>query len=230
MSAPHQLLLNLKLDWIPTLDNYVEGNNQQLLRHLRQLARPAGSEAIYLWGSEGCGKSHLAHALADLAKAHRPLLELNGLDFPAEADIAANGLLVVDDVQHLSEDAQIGLFRLFIRAQRDGLALLLTGPVPPLELTLREDLRTRIGQGLIYEIQPLSDEEKQAALHRHATLRGMRLEPNVVHYLLRHGRRDLPSLMAMLDILDRTSLEQKRQASVPMLRELMQTPLELNPK
>lgn len=230
MSSPHQLLLNLKLDWIPTLDNYVEGNNQQLLQHLQRLARPAGVEAIYLWGSEGCGKSHLARAVAKLAQTNRPLLELNGLDFPAEADIAANGLLVIDDVQHLSAEAQIALFRLFIRAQRDGLALLLTGPAPPLELTLREDLRTRIGQSLIYEIQNLSDEEKQAALHRHATLRGMRLESSVVHYLLRHGRRDLPSLMAMLDTLDRTSLEQKRQASIPMLRELMQTTMELNSK
>jgi DnaA family protein len=230
MSAPHQLLLNLKLDWIPSLDNYVAGNNQQLLRHLQGLARPAGSEAIYLWGSEGCGKSHLSRAVADLAKAHRPLLDLNGLAFPPEADIETNGLIVVDDVQHLSADAQVGLFRLFVRARHEGLALLLTGPVPPLELTLREDLRTRIGQGLIYEIQNLSDEEKQAALQRHAALRGMRLESNVVHYLLRYGRRDLPSLMAMLDSLDRTSLEQKRQASVPMLRELMQTTLELHSK
>jgi DnaA family protein len=58
----------------------------------------------------------------------------------------------------------------------------------------------------------------------------MRLDDNVVHYLMRHGRRNLPSLMAVLDTLDRLSLEQKRQATVPLLRELLQSSLELDPK
>ena len=230
MNASHQLLLNLKLDWIPTLDNYVAGNNQELIRRLGGLSHHGTFETLYLWGTEGSGKSHLANAVTDLAKNQRPVSFFNGLNLPAEPETAPGTLLIVDDVQHLSAEAQIGLFRLFIGAQRNRLALLLTGPTPPLELILREDLRTRIGQSLIYEIQPLADDEKQAALHRHALLRGMRLEPSVVDYLLRHGRRDLPSLMAMLDTLDRTSLEQKRQASIPMLRELMQTTLEFNPK
>ena len=108
-----------------------------------------------------------------------------------------------------------------------GLALLLAGQEPPLRLGLREDLRTRVGQTLIYEIQALSDEEKAAALRRHAIERGMLMDPAVVHYLLRHGRRDLPSLMAVLNSLDRASLEQKRPPTLPLLRELMQTSFDL---
>lgn len=230
MSAPHQLLLNLKLDWIPTLDNYVVGNNQELISRLRALADPRCPDTVYLWGSEGCGKSHLSTALANLAGSRRKALALNGLVTPDEIVAATGALLLIDDVQNLSAEAQIGLFRLFNASRRMGLSLLLTGPCPPLQLALREDLRTRIGQCLIYEIQSLTDDEKKAALHRHALHRGMRLDDAVVDYLLRHGRRDLPSLMAMLDALDRTSLEQKRQATVPLLRELMQTSLELDPK
>jgi DnaA family protein len=109
-----------------------------------------------------------------------------------------------------------------------GLAMLLSGRVPPLQLKLREDLRTRIGQMLIYEIKPLSDDEKAAALAQHALLRGMRMEPGVVQYLLRHGRRDLPSLLAMLNHLDRVSLEQQRPPTVPLLRELLQTRLDID--
>jgi DnaA family protein len=56
----------------------------------------------------------------------------------------------------------------------------------------------------------------------------MLMDPAVVHYLLRHGRRDLPSLMAMLNSLDRASLEQKRPPTLPLLRELMQTSLDLD--
>lgn len=223
MNAPHQLLLNLKLDWIPTLENYVGGGNLELISRLRGLAERSCTDAIYLWGSEGCGKSHLSTAIANLANGQRPVLSFCGLGTPAEITAAPASLVVIDDVQNLSADAQIGLFRLFNSSRRLGLSLLLTGPCPPLQLALREDLRTRIGQRLIYEIQSLGDDEKKAALQRHALLRGMRLDDSVVDYLLRHGRRDLPSLMAMLDTLDRTSLEQKRQATVPLLRELLQT-------
>lgn len=223
MSAPHQLLLNLKLDWIPTLENYVGGSNLELISRLRGLAERSCTDAIYLWGSEGCGKSHLSTAVANLASKQRPVLSFSGLGTPAEITATPASLVLIDDVQDLSADAQIGLFRLFNSSRSLGLSLLLTGPCPPLQLALREDLRTRIGQRLIYEIQSLSDDEKKAALHRHALLRGMRLDDSVVDYLLRHGRRDLPSLMAMLDTLDRASLEQKRQATVPLLRELLQT-------
>lgn len=223
MNTPHQLLLNLKLDWIPTLENYVGGSNLELISRLRGLAERNCTDAIYLWGNEGCGKSHLSIAIANLASGQRPVLSFSGLGTPAEITAAPGSLVVIDDVQNLSAEAQIGLFRLFNSSRSLGLALLLTGPCPPLQLALREDLRTRIGQRLIYEIQSLGDDEKKAALQRHALSRGMRLDDSVVDYLLRHGRRDLPSLMAMLDILDRTSLEQKRQATVPLLRELLHT-------
>jgi DnaA family protein len=136
-------------------------------------------------------------------------------------------LMAIDDVQQLSPAAQIALFRSFNSARFLGLSLLLSGDQPPLRLDLREDLRTRIGQTLIYEVQPLSDTEKRTALTRHAIERGMLMDAGVVQYLLRHGRRDLPSLMAMLDGLDRASLEQKRPPTLPLLRELMQTPLDL---
>jgi DnaA family protein len=136
-------------------------------------------------------------------------------------------LLMIDDVGQLGGEAQVALFRAFNAARFLGLAMLLSGDEPPLRLALREDLRTRIGQTLIYEIHALSDEEKAAALRRHAIERGMLMDPGVVHYLLRHGRRDLPSLMAMLGSLDRASLEQKRPPTLPLLRELMQSSFDL---
>ena len=71
-------------------------------------------------------------------------------------------------------------------------------------------------------MKPLSDEEKSAALHRHALMRGMRVDAGLVRYLLTHGRRDLPSLMAVLDSLDRATLEQQRPATLPLLKEVMQ--------
>jgi DnaA family protein len=229
-----QLLLDLKPEQPPTLENFVAGANTELLSRLRLLTQPHCFESIYLWGPAGSGKSHLLAATAGAAQ--RPATFLAAQKLPegthgagTDTTVGAGSLLIIDDVEQLSADAQIVLFRLFNAARFLGLTLLLSGSEPPLRLALREDLRTRIGQMLIYQVQPLSDSEKAAALQRHAVERGMLMDSGVVQYLLRHGRRDLPSLITMLDHLDRVSLEQHRAPTLPLLRELMQTSFDLNP-
>jgi DnaA family protein len=94
-------------------------------------------------------------------------------------------------------------------------------------LALREDLRTRLGWGLVYEALPLSDEEKAAALGGYARERGFELSDEVVDYLLRHGRRDMGSLVAAVAALDRLSLAAKRPVTVPLLREWLQATLDM---
>jgi len=223
-----QLLLDLSPGQAPSLDNFVIGANRELVQRLHSLADARSFDALYLWGPQGCGKSHLLAATAAASCDQRPVLFLGGAQVGAELKLAPGGLLVLDDVQELGAEAQITLFRAFNTARLLGLALLLSGTEAPLRLALREDLRSRVGQTLIYEVQSLSDDEKSAALKRHAMERGMQMDSPVVHYLLRHGRRDLSSLMAMLDGLDRASLEQKRPPTLPLLRELMQSTLDLD--
>ncbi len=228
-STHQQLLLDLKVEQTPALANFVIGDNDELVGRLRTLKVARSFEAIYIWGNEGCGKTHLLTATAHESGTNRTVDFLDGQYIVSEIAVQPGSLLIIDNVDKLSPDAQIGLFRIFNAARLIGLGLLLAGRAPPLELALREDLRTRIGQSMIYEVQTLSDTDKGAALRRHALLRGMRLDEGIVHYLMRHGRRDLPSLMTMLDGLDRLSLEQKRPPTLPLLRELMQSRLEFTP-
>jgi DnaA family protein len=221
-----QLALDLRPKQAPTLDNFVAGANAELVARLGDLAEPGCFDAIYLWGPAGCGKTHLLAATARSAAASRRVIHVAGADIGAEIPAPPGGLVVIDDVERLADDAQVALFRLFNAARVVGIALLLSGRAPPLRLGLREDLRTRIGQSLIFEVRSLTEEEKTAALRRHALQRGMRIDDGLVAYLLRHGRRDLPSLMAVLDGLDRTTLERKRHATLPLLREVLQMQLD----
>jgi DnaA family protein len=221
-----QLLLDLKPEQLPTLENFVAGANAELLSRLATLTERGCFDAIYVWGPAGCGKSHLLAATAAAATDHRPATLIHGGEAGVDIAVVPGALLLVDDVAALSDVAQVALFRTFNAARLAGLALLLSGPEPPSRLNLREDLRTRIGQTLVFEVKPLSDEEKASALQRHAMMRGMRVDDALVRYLLSRGRRDLPSLMAVLDSLDRVSLEQQRPATLPLLKEVMQLPLE----
>lgn len=219
-----QLLLDIRPVQSPSLDNFVAGANAELLARLRALSQPRAFDAVYLWGPAGSGRTHLlraAHAAA--AAAHRRAVHVAGEEAGAELPCPPGGLLVIDDVERLDAAAQIALFRVFNTARLAGLALLMSGSAPPLQLALREDLRTRIGSALIYELKPLSDADKAAALKSHAAQRGMRIDDELIEHLLRHAPRDLPTLMAVLDALDRVSLERKRPLTQPLLREVLQS-------
>jgi len=206
-----QLLLDIQPAPLPTLGNFVPGRNQEAL-HSLQLAATGKAEIrfVYLWGPAGSGKSHLLHACADLARQH---------------DIK---LAIADDVQKLSDDEQIALFNTYNQLRESGGALIASGEGAPMQMGLRDDLATRLSWGLVYQLHVLSDEEKAQALKAHAAERGMKLPDEVVDYCLRYLRRDLPSLMATLDALDKWSLTAKRPVTLPLLLQLLQLPKDAN--
>ena len=99
--------------------------------------------------------------------------------------------------------------------------IILACTLPPSQLPLRQDLRTRIEAGLCLRVKPLSEEEKHAALHAIAQSRGLELSQEVIDYALRYFQRDMGSLTAVMDGLDRFSLEQQKPVSVNLLRHWM---------
>lgn len=213
-----QLTLDIRPDTPKRFDNFVVGDNAEVLARLQAATRPGACELLYLYGEPGCGRSHLLEATR--RGAARPALQLAGAT-AGDFSPAAGTLLLIDDLEQLGAAAQIALFRCFNVARRDALALVLAGSVAPLRLALREDLRTRVGTALVFEIKPLSDAGKARTLREQAQARGMKVDDELVDYLLRHGRRDLPALLAVLDALDAASLERKRPVTLPLLREIM---------
>ena len=215
-----QMLLGISPDWIPTYDNFVAGKNIELLTVLNNaLSKSPSERCFYLWGEPGSGKSHLLRASVDKACGFGLSSVYARGEVPQSAQVVA-----VDDVALLDDAAQISLFELYNRLRETGGVLLVSGLAAPAKLTLRDDLRTRLGWGLVYQVQTLSEEEKNLALQQHAKARGFTLPAEVVQYLLRHGRRDLPALLCVLDELDEHCLRLKRAASVPLLKEVMQKP------
>jgi DnaA family protein len=198
-----QLVLDIGPAAEPDFDNFVAGPNGEALARVRALAEGGLCESVvYLWGDAGSGRSHLLRAAA---RANRTLV-------------------TADDVEGLDADRQQRLF-VAINAAREGAPpVLAAGRQPPAQLALREDLRTRLAWGLVYQLKPLSDEEKAVHLHAQASRRGLRLPDEVVGYLLTRLPRDLASLNAVLDALDRYSLAAKRAVTLPLVREALERP------
>ena len=217
-----QLLLDLIAEKPQTLANFEAGKNAELYQLLCRLARHPGDSNehfVYIWGRAGAGKTHLLRALA-VAPDARYIDAAN----PAEAfqHHPATRIYLLDDCEQLSPHAQIAAFNLFNEVREHGALMITGGAVPPAVLPVREDLRTRMGWGLIYQVHELSDGEKIAALSRAAAMRGLSVSPGVLPYLITHFQRDMRSLSAMLDALDRYSLETQRPITLPLLRDLLQ--------
>ncbi len=191
-----QLALGISPPPQPTLDNFVPGANAELLARLRDFQAGNFPEIIlYLWGESGSGKSHLLKA--------------------------CTGSQVVDDVEKLDESSQIHLFRIINEARQSGGKVLVAGNAPPAQLPLGEELRSRLAWGLVYHLKALTDAERAQYLRAEAQRRGMPLADDVIDYLLSHVRRDLTTLAAILDRLDRASLEKQRQITLPLVRETL---------
>lgn len=194
-----QLILDLAPPAPPTLDNFVPGANAAAVAALRRLA--LGEErVVYLWGDRGCGKTHLLEATRRAADA---------------------GLLVLDDVDVLDEPAQVRAFDAFNLARARGMPVAAAGEVPLARLAVREDLRTRLASGLVFQVHALSDDDKADALRREAASRGIALGEDVLRFLRERLPRDLGTQLAVLDALDRYSLARKRALTVPLAREAL---------
>ena len=211
-----QLLLDFPSQ-SPTLANFVPGKNGELLYQLRELAAGRSKERmVYLWGEAGCGRTHLLRACAEEAQGIYVSCG-SASTFDCES-----GFVAVDDAGALNEAGQIALFHLYNRLKEAGGALLVSGDAPPARMGLREDLATRLGWGLVYQVRSLLDEEKRSALSAHAKAMGFEISVEVVDYLMHHIRRDLHTLMKMLDALDEFSREAKRPITIPLLKEVIE--------
>jgi DnaA family protein len=214
MTAMQQLLLDIRPLAKPTLDNFIPGPNRELLDHLKRwLKTESVDTSLYIWGPPGSGKTHLLGALAT---------EAGGRVWDGNSETSPEApLLAVDDVESLSKSAQIAAFDAFNRARAAGQRFIAAGENAPAGLKVREDLRTRLGWGLIYRLYPLSDEDMQAALVKHAQNLGFDLDPAIASWLLTRKSRDLGHLLQIVAALDRYSLEHKRRITLPLLKEIL---------
>ena len=234
----HQLILDLLPETPPSLDNFVVGSNGEALAGLAGwLAADSRETLLLLWGEPASGKTHLLRAsgaryidaqndcaLASLEAAESADDTMATTMTPESIPTRTSSVrYAIDNIEALDERGQIALFNLFnrLRATNGTGRLLAAAAAPPQQLAVREDLRTRLGSGLVYRLQPLSEAEQDAALTAQAARRGLRLPTGALAYLRSRAPRDMRSLSALLDALDRYSLERRRPITLPLLREVL---------
>jgi len=179
------------------MGNFIVGKNAECLNSIERLINSTDHFFIYIWGESGSGKSHLASALRE------------------------KNVKVVEDVESFDNDQQIELFNLFNKSKKLHTKLVITGNDAPNKMNLRPDLASRLSWELVYQIKPLTDDEKKVALEYYAMQKGMSFDRKIISYCMANLKRDLPSLISTLDALDEWSLKAKRPITIPLLIQLL---------
>lgn len=246
---PKQFALDISQTPKASLENYLPGKDLALVSNLRaicnswkqastqtksNLDNPLNHRWIYWWGPSGSGRTHLLEAIQNAAQdsdlecfALHPSEPISWVRLEEKLDklaqVESPSIITVDDVDRLDERLVGALFRILNQVQASkNIHIFMSGNAAPANLTLREDLRTRLGWGLVFQTQLLDDDEKIQALELASKARGLVLSPDVLPWLLNRFYRDMPNLMALIDALDAYSLETKRAVTLPLVRELLQ--------
>jgi DnaA-homolog protein len=224
-----QVALDIKVHPLASFDNFIDGPNAQLIHELKAWVNALKTETFpncfYLWGERGSGKSHLLQASAELATQLGLVVKHFDPNAPAEPFQPNCKIMVMDDVQEYDEQAQANCFNWFVNASlpTDGIqrGILVSATLPPTDLMIREDLRTRFASGLVSAIDVLDESQRKAVLIQQACLRGLELRADVLDFMMSRFSRDLTNLVGWLDQLDAFALQSKRPITIPLIKDML---------
>jgi DnaA family protein len=206
-----------------TFENFRPGPNAAVVAQLRAHADPA--VPLFLWGPAGSGKTHLLRAMVHEVQLRGGRAGwFDAVEPSPWADDQGRHLLVFDDCERFDDAQQHDAFTLFIEATQRGVQVVAAAAVPATDLSIREDLRTRLGWGLVFALRPLPEAEVRDVVRAEAAARGIDLGEDVVRYLLTRFDRDLQSLVRLIERLDAYALAHKRAVTVPLIRQMLSDP------
>lgn len=225
-----QLPLGLSLKDEATFDNFYQGKNAEIVSELKKSASGKGERVIYLCGARGEGLSHLLQACCHHAYQHQlrsvylPIGNLLSLSPDMLNGFESLALVCLDNLHLLAGNPEWeeAIFHFYNRIYDAGGRIVIAArDLPKLIHIKLPDLVSRLSWGIIYQLQPLTDNEKLAILTARAKRRGISLPVEVGKYILTHCPRHMRTLFAALDVLDKASLAAQRRLTIPFVKEVL---------
>jgi len=224
---PDQLPLAMRWPAQQRFDTFFPGAaNAVVLDPVRRAAHDPAAPWVFVSGARGSGKTHLLiAACADASERGRNAQYVSLRTRASAGRIAALGgseLLALDDIDAVAGDAEAerALFELYNRCKVEKCTLLFAAQGVPAQIGIAlPDLVSRLSACAQGPLKPLDDAERREVLRTRAQARGIELDDAALDWLFARAQRDLGSLAALLDQLDRASLAAKRRITLSFLRD-----------
>ena len=210
--------------------SFIEGENQDLLDFLNTMTKKKKNDCLYIWGSQGTGKTHLLQAACKQADdmnsqvTYIPLKQYEEFDSEIFNGLGKLDLICVDALEFISGNLewQQRLTLLYNEIRDNNNSIIISSTSSPKNIKIElDDLKSRLVWGQVYKINPPNDELKIEILKRKASERSFELSKSVAEFLIRRTDRDLNSLIKILDVIDHSSLAAKRKVTIPFVKKLI---------
>jgi len=210
--------------------SFIEGENQDLLDFLNTMTKKKKNDCLYIWGSQGTGKTHLLQAACKQADdmnsqvTYIPLKQYEEFDSEIFNGLGKLDLICVDDLEFISGNLewQQRLTLLYNEIRDNNNSIIISSTSSPKNIKIElDDLKSRLVWGQVYKINPPNDELKIEILKRKASERSFELSKSVAEFLIHRTDRDLNSLIKILDVIDHSSLAAKRKVTIPFVKKLI---------
>ena len=220
-----QLPLNLNLDSETRFQNFFEfSSDAEVLKELK-----GETSFVYLWGSEGSGRSHLLQAVCHVAYSRHEssmflsLTKAESYSPEMLAGIEGMSVVCLDDIQAITMDLawEEAIFRLYNEAQQTNCRLIVSSDRSPHDLSISlADLKSRLCGFPVFKLHSPDEKERFDILKFRAKLRGMKLDNDVLNYIANNLRRSLHEIIDLLNMLDEASKIEKRKITIPLIKKV----------
>lgn len=205
-----------------TFENFIEGDGNSFAKAAALAVAEAPGKTpfnpLFIYGLTGLGKTHLLQAVGNFSLSNKRTGRIlfvtsekfmNDFIFSIKAYKTTDfsrfyrsvDLLLLDDVQFFQgkERTQLEFFHTFNSLYQAGKQIVLTSDRPPKELDdFDKRLISRIGWGLVTDIQPPDYETRLAILQRRADNEGISLPEDVSEFLAQAFKDNIRELESAL--------------------------------
>lgn len=216
-----QLAFDMSLDPIYRWENfYISPSNEEAISLLQRWPQ-WDSRVQLIYGPSGSGRTHIAHLWRNESRASFVDDSVLTLDYLPEY-VAQNSVLIVDNADEIT--CYKGLFHLYNLIHECQGYLLLTAKTPPRQWRIQlPDLASRLQSIPATEIKTPNDSLLYALLIKRFSDLQVRVAENVVMYLVKHMKRSYPAVQELTTVLNRVSLQQRRNITLPLAKEVLKS-------
>jgi chromosomal replication initiation ATPase DnaA len=197
-------------------DFIVSSSNEHAFSYIKKWPK-WDSKILLIYGPKSSGKTMLSHIWQQKSEAK--------LITPAEIyanQYSTDENYLLEDIEKVHDEA--ALLHFFNSMKEDNLGyLLMSAKEHPLNVGIRlADLRSRLGAIASIGMADPDDEMLRTMFVKQFTDRQLKVDMDVINYLITHIERSFIAVCETVTTLDKEALKEKKNITVPFVKKVME--------